>query len=403
MAETVSLINTAADGFQTWVDRTNTLLTIMSSRALTANSSANGAVTTGNTLFLGIFAGTLLAANTLRGGNVQTSGPLTISSNVIFSTQYAIGNSTVNALANSSQLLLSDGLTTALLAPDLLSLSNAFVVTASSLRFGNTTANLTGTTTSLTFANSTGNTRVSPGLINVGSLSISQTAITLGNSTVNASLNSASLNFGNLVANSTTLSIGNSTVNVQINSSTMTVPNFVTLNNISLSFLSLGNSTVNAYVNSIGIFMAGGFVTANQNTLRVGNSTSNVSINSTALSVGGLTLDVGLLTGVSGIFQSSLTSTGTSAQLFDSFAVATYRAAEYLVSIKDNTANGYQTEKMMLYFDGSGVDMTEYAIMYSNTQLATFSANANSTHVTLFMTPTVANSTAKYSRTTLGV
>lgn len=99
----------------------------------------------------------------------------------------------------------------------------------------------------------------------------------------------------------------------------------------------------------------------------------------------------------------STTTTGTSAQLIDSFLLASVRAAEYIMSIKDNAANGYHAQKMIVLHDGTNVDLTEYAVVFSNASLATFSANANSTHARVYITPASANTTIKGNRIAIDI
>jgi co-chaperonin GroES (HSP10) len=110
MAQTLAQINVASDTFEVWVERTNELIDILGQYIVTANNAANGALTTGNVYIVGILAtSNILAANTIRGGNVQASAPLTISSNVAFTgEQWTYGNSTVNVFSNSSLLKIAN-------------------------------------------------------------------------------------------------------------------------------------------------------------------------------------------------------------------------------------------------------------------------------------------------------
>lgn len=109
------------------------------------------------------------------------------------------------------------------------------------------------------------------------------------------------------------------------------------------------------------------------------------------------------VTNTSTISTLNVTTTGTSAQLLDSFELTSIRTAEYVVSVKDNTANNYQAEKILVLQNGSNVDYTEHAIVLSNSHIATFDANANSTHIRLYITPTSANTTIKGSRIAINI
>ena len=57
----------------------------------------------------------------------------------------------------------------------------------------------------------------------------------------------------------------------------------------------------------------------------------------------------------------TFTTTGTSTQTIDSWLLNTYRTAQYLTSVTDNTANNYQNETLQLINDGANVLITEYA------------------------------------------
>lgn len=85
------LIN--ADTFASWLDKTNQIIYDLSTIVVTADSSANGAATTGNVSISGIFGGTTLFATTgLRGGTVSASANLAITSNANFSANVSVVN-----------------------------------------------------------------------------------------------------------------------------------------------------------------------------------------------------------------------------------------------------------------------------------------------------------------------
>lgn len=100
-------------------------------------------------------------------------------------------------------------------------------------------------------------------------------------------------------------------------------------------------------------------------------------------------------------FQSGTSNTtGTSAQLLDTYAVASYRGAEYYIALKDNNANSYQATKILTVHNVVNVFSTEYATIISNASLGVFDANvaSNGTHVTLYVTPTSTNTTVNFTR-----
>src|SRR4051794_40888750 len=97
MGVSIPLINTATSTFQNWVNKTNLLINAISNAVMTVDSSSNGSYSEGNAQVNGIFFANTLVANVIRGGNVASNGILDIYANSIF-----LGNSTVNAFANSS-------------------------------------------------------------------------------------------------------------------------------------------------------------------------------------------------------------------------------------------------------------------------------------------------------------
>jgi hypothetical protein len=94
MTKTLNEITLAGDTFITFVDKTNYAINAISTECLTANTDANGSLTVGNTFLNGIFSSNVVAVATLRGGNVQASNVMLITSNVNFT------GSQVNVAAN---------------------------------------------------------------------------------------------------------------------------------------------------------------------------------------------------------------------------------------------------------------------------------------------------------------
>lgn len=82
-------INAASDTFSDWLTRTNELSELVRTDIITANSS--GANTDGDAILNGTWvANTIVAADEIRGGDLDTSGALTISSNASFSANLAV-------------------------------------------------------------------------------------------------------------------------------------------------------------------------------------------------------------------------------------------------------------------------------------------------------------------------
>jgi hypothetical protein len=103
MARSVANVNIAVDTFNGWVTKTNILLDALTNEIVTANSQANGALTTGNGFVNGVFgANTIVVPAVLRGGNVQSSNTLNITSNVVIGNTITINSSASFAYLNTN-------------------------------------------------------------------------------------------------------------------------------------------------------------------------------------------------------------------------------------------------------------------------------------------------------------
>lgn len=168
-----------------------------------------------------------------------------------------------------------------------------------------------------------------------------------------------------------------------------------------------GNAVVNGYVSSnnlVATTIRGGNISTsavltvtsnlavNGTIFTVGNSTINTVINSTSITVNSVLIPL-----VN--FTVNTQTSGTSAQLVDSYAIASYRGADYVLTITDNAANAYQIQKSIIINDGGGSYLATYGVVWSNSNLGTLSANANATHTRLYLTPTVSNTQVKGVRT----
>jgi len=90
----------------------------------------------------------------------------------------------------------------------------------------------------------------------------------------------------------------------------------------------------------------------------------------------------------------TFTSSNTGTNIIDTFAITDFRAADYFISIKDNTANGYQSTRLMILHDGTNEYITEYGMLYTNAQLGIFSVTSNTTYILLNYTSTVSTNSA---------
>lgn len=366
-----------------------------------------------------------------------------ISSSTLNVAGFHIGNSTANVTVNSSVIALGDsqvfanqthisigkGANNILIFQDGINVNNNIVITKQGISVN--TVNITNT--GLSVGNSSVNsTTISADVIQIKQ-NIDAQQIMLGNSASNSVINGNGVVTGNLVfLTQTNLTVGNSTVNT----STVIADNVTVRGSLNIPQLSMGNTTINVIANSSTI-VVGNTVHLTQTRLTVGNSAINVSSNSTILSIstpaanafvnstsinlvnssvnfsivkptaaqvtaGNFYLSSNGWAQVEipdlGISNLAITTTGTSAQLFDSFEKSNIRSVEYTISITNNSANGYQTQKLLTYHYNGDIDLTEYAILMSNGSLGTFTANVNTSHGRIYFTPTAANTTLKYFR-----
>jgi hypothetical protein len=121
-----------------------------------------------------------------------------------------------------------------------------------------------------------------------------------------------------------------------------------------------------------------------------------VTINSSSVAYSGIPLQTG-----SG--KISTNTSGTSAQQIDFFDKILYRAAEYALAIRDNNANAYQFSKILVLHDSGDAYFTNYAVVFSNTAQGDFSANANSTHIRVFLTPISTNTHVSGTKVTVDI
>jgi hypothetical protein len=207
---------------------------------------------------------------------------------------------------------------------------------------------------------------------------------TIGNSTVN--------NF----ANSTVVRIGTATVNIQSTGSL-------------LSFNA--SATVNSQVNSTYmVFNASATTNAqiNSTAFRVQNSTVTFDLTKpTASQVSDADFFIAsdgtwkTLETVNDTSRITGSTSGTSEQKVDDFLKASWNGGEYLFYFKDNAANSHQTGRILVLHDDNNTDafVSEYGRISSNALLGSFTATANTTHVLVNFTPTVAATNYTLRRT----
>ena len=148
------------------------------------------------------------------------------------------------------------------------------------------------------------------------------------------------------------------------------------------------NTTGNAYLN--GTFAAN--TVAVIASIRGGNvSTSNtLVINSSFQSNSSLYVS-----------NSGTYATVTATQNVDSFAVASFRSAKYIVQVSSST--GYQVSEILLLHDGTNSYLTEYATLLTASTQAVFTSNVVSGNCFLQVTPSQINTNVAFQRITTTV
>jgi len=160
MARQINSIDTSTDTFQSWVDMTNEIVDFCNTEVVSVNST--GTFVTGDGYVNGHFGSNLFSTAVLRGGNNTTLAVLTIETNTfITGSRLYLGNSTVNSTINSlsvswanSTLTSNIGASGAVFGNSVInttaiSVGSNVVINTSSVFVGNSTANAVVNSSSL--------------------------------------------------------------------------------------------------------------------------------------------------------------------------------------------------------------------------------------------------------------
>jgi Zn finger protein HypA/HybF involved in hydrogenase expression len=199
--------------FGTWLQRTNDIVYIISTNAVTADSSYGGQITTGNAAVNGYFAANnVRVKDRLGGGNSSVNSTMYVFTNTNF------GNSSVVVSANVW--------------------GNVWV--NETLYIANNTdrtSYITANSTLITFANTTSSANVTPIYFKTGISTVNTIAVSVG---------------ANVIVNSTAYYTGNDSINSISNSINFALSNGTTSNvNIASDKFFLGNSVANSTITGI--------------------------------------------------------------------------------------------------------------------------------------------------------
>lgn len=331
------------DTFQMLIALSNTLVTTINTVVMTANSDANGSQTTGNSYLIGQFgANVLVVYDTLRGGNFTTAGTLTLGSNLDFQAM---------TLAGNSGALINIGTT--------VSLNSSFLVVPAVNVSANATSGFQANTTAIVLNNKT-YTNLDPHIIvaNNGTNVGDQPRINF------VSGGAISLTAVNEVSNNmvtVTISVNGASLGLGFSSNTQVLFNDSSSSNGSAG-LTFDKTTNNLTLGN----------TFNLTSLRIGSTYTQNSVSQTVQTASQVILDFWPLTD--------------------------FRAADYCLTVKDNTANAHQVVRLLLIHDAGTASLAEFGTVSTNTDIATFATTVNATHAHLLYTGATANTTIKGSK-----
>lgn len=325
---TILSLSNSSHTFGTLVTRVNDLINLVGNVIITTANTANGGFTAGNSHLAGILSAQTLAATTLRGGNVQSAGLLTISGNVSF--------------------------------------ANGFLSTGA--YYGaNTSAN--------TSANSLG--FYAP-LFKAGNNSLTATSLTLNNVTYTTLISSLNIQYSNNSGNTSSLRFiqGNSTdIQYAANATSNTID--ITIGVSANAGLGVVGSNTYVQFNDSGSFGANASLTFNKasNTLTV----DNVALKKASMAYGEISsLKV-------------IYDTVSNNAVIDAIDITAFGAMEYIISAQSATTNNKQVSKILILNTGTDVVYTEYGSIVNNNDVVILSANANTTHMKLNLSSPISN------------
>ena len=193
----------------------------------------------------------------------------------------------------------------------------------------------------------------------------------------------------------------NKTVTVDSNTAT---GNAAITGTFSANVLFLGNTTVNSTSNSTSITFGNTVqnTVVNTSSIFISNSTSNLTISIPTTSQyanGKFFLNAnGSFVLVQDTIRGNVETSGTTNTEINNYLTNTFASAEYLLAVKDNNANNYQSSKILITHDVDNAYLSEYAIIVSNNYVGSFFANSNTSHVRLYFNPTSTNTTINFTR-----
>jgi hypothetical protein len=367
-------------GFDTWaavITKLNNLLDDSTNIVVTTASNSSGAVVTGNAYVNGTLSSAIGAFSSIQGGNVSTSGTLTITSNAAVANGFTLsfGNTSVNTTINATSFSGIANTALALNTTRNISIStdatgnanfdgSANVTIALTLANSGVTANTYGNTTTYPVITVDAKGRVtavtaqtiSTPAAGVTSFNTRTGAVTLtaaditGNSSVGLNYTPVSANTSGSISGSLTLTGGG---------------DFTGRDFLSSRDIRAGNSTVNTVVNAVSI--------------SIGNSTVASVLNSTALAVRGVDTSVNTLS-----YSNTITLDSNVSTIY--YLAATNNPT---ISITGGSSSSYMRNLTLIFNHSGGVRSITWGgsnIKFTDNTAPVLSNTAGGTDVLTFFT-----------------
>ena len=310
-----------------------------------------------------------VGGNLIITGTTTSVGTSTSTGDFIPTTNgYSLGNTSSRWGVFGNNAILSGNLSVAGIASitGAVTLSNTLVVTGAA-----TLSNSISVVGAVVQGNSTVNTSISGGQLEVSNSTSKSTITPNGLVVGNVTINSTNIGLSsNIVVNTSSLSIGNSSVNTFANSSTIIVGG-VTLNSV----------TISSYVNTSANYTFAGIHTHNANVAIAANSTLLIgtsTINSTAILIGSTVVNSSAFTGTAS--NASLLNNKSESNLNVNNALTsnnasflgTVAAASYIVNTESRTLSGN------LSFTGTNTSiLTNFRVVNSSANVLFAGSNGN--------------------------
>lgn len=208
--------------------------------------------------------------------------------------------------------------------------------------------------------------------------------------------NITTANLGTVTANTitvnNTIKIGNTAANITISGPNTTQQGGTYYLNGNGSWVSVITSSPGGSNTNVQYSNGGSFA---------GSANFTFDYTTQNLTVGNTVTAKAVVIGNNNIQQIYVTTSGTGSQQIDSFSIASYRAAEYVIAISNTSTNSFQMSKILVIHNGGSVQTSEYGVIATNGVIGTFTTSINATAVAVNVTPTVSTATVNIQRTLL--